>query len=73
MSDAEQTDLSNWLHDPITQSVLEKVKAGLKKAALERLLSACRSSTDPKVAGALARYEAALNLEWLFSKGELKE
>lgn len=73
MIQINDTDISNWLHEPFTQATLEKIRNHMHAAAFERLLKASKVSTDPKVAHAHAQFEAAVNLELLFSKGELKE
>jgi hypothetical protein len=58
-----------WLVEPFTQR-MRMLLATQHAGKLDALLAACRTSTDPKVVLAFARYEGTTLLRLLFDKGE---
>jgi hypothetical protein len=58
-----------WLAEPFTIRMAAKLKLA-ERGMLEALQVVCRTSQDPKVVLAFARYEAAQRTLRLFEKGE---
>lgn len=53
----EETDVSHWLHHPVTQAAAHDARQKVK-SQLATLLSACAESSDPNVMRHYARYTA---------------
>lgn len=60
-----------WLNHPFTRKSLVAAKSGAG-AAFTKFMEAARNSTDPKVRGAVANYDAQRGFSAFLAQGDLK-